>query len=185
MKRIIVCLLLCSFAVAGVAQEKLTKLKLNKEIEVRVPASFSPMSEQEIVSRYLSNSTPIAVYGNERRTTDFGISKNATRWTMKDSEILKDFYKASILSTYNEVKFYKEELVAYNDQVFILFEFLSYFKEESENAISTKSAVNKYTYIMYGIRDGNLYVFNFNAPSNDREYWQKTVGKMMKSIKLL
>lgn len=185
MKRIFVCLLICCITHIGLAQEKLTKLRLNKEIEVKVPASFSPMSEQEIVSRYLSNSIPLAVYGNERRTSDFGISKNATRWSMQDSEILKDFYKASILSTYTEVKFFQEELVAYNDQVFILFEFQSYFKDEDSNAIATKSAVNKYTYIMYGIRDGSLYVFNFNAPATEREYWQKTVGKMMQSIKFL
>lgn len=185
MKRFFVCLLICGMAFMGMAQEKLSKVKLEKEVEVRIPSSFTLMTPQEVISRYLSNSTPIAVYGNERRTTDFGISKNPSRWTAKDSEILKDFYKTSIVSAYTKVKFYKEELVTYNGQTFIVFEFVSSFKEENSNAIATRSAVNKYTHIMYGLRNGNLYVFNFNAPAAEREYWQSTVGKMMQSVKFL
>lgn len=169
----------------GVAQDKLLKVKLEKEIEVRIPESFTLMTPQEVVSRYLSNSTPIAVYGNERRTVDFGVSKNSSRWTAKDSEILKDFYKASILSAYTEVKFFKEELTTYNGQTFIVFEFVSSFKDENSNAIATRSAVNKYTHIMYGLRNGSLYVFNFNAPAAERANWQKTADKMMQSVKFL
>ncbi|MGB3465601.1 MAG: hypothetical protein WBA74_10035 [Cyclobacteriaceae bacterium] len=187
MNRILFCVIVIIFCVAakGFGQEKLARLKLEKEVEVKVPVSFTPLTAEEIVSRYLSNSTPLVVYGNERRTADFGISKNPTRWTAGDSEILKDFYKASILTAYTDVVFSKEEVTEIGDQRYILFEFVSYFKEENNNSLVGSSSVSKYTYIMYGLRNGSLYVFNFSAPAKEKTYWQGTVDKMMQSIKFL
>lgn len=183
MKKYFFLILICGIGMQVVAQEKLAKIKLDKELELKVPVSFTPLTKQEIVSKYLSNSTPLVVYGNERRTADLSVSKNETRWTAKDSEILKDFYKASIMSTYTEVSFLKEEIAEINGQKYIVFEFVSFFKDENNNSLTGNSSVSEYTYLMYGLRDGNLYVFNFNAPAREKDYWQATAEKMMQGIK--
>ena len=185
MNKLILCMLLGVVTLKGFGQEKLSKIKLEKELEVKIPASFSPLNGEEVARKYLSNSTPLMIYGNERRTADFGVSKNQTRWTARDTEILKDFYKASILSTYTSVNFLKEEIIDIGDQKFILFEFISVFKEEDKETLTGSSSVNKYTYLLYGLRNGNLYVFNFSAGANEKDYWRATVDKMMQSIKFL
>jgi len=185
MKKILTFIAFCCLYNFGQAQVKLTKVKVNKEVEVRVPNTFTVLNPEEVLSRYLSNSTPMVVYGDQRRTTDFSISKNVTRWSAKDSEILIDFYKASILSTYTKVEFYKQEITEKNGQKFIVFEFLSTFKDQSKNAFGNSTAVRKYTYLLYGLRNGHLYVFNFSAPASEKDAWSKSADKMMQSIKFL
>ena len=156
-----------------------------KEIEVKVPVTFSPLTPAEVVSRYLSNSTPLVVYGDQERVVDFGISRNTTRWKAEDAVILKDFYKASILSTYTKVDFVQEGLKEINGQQFIAFEFQSEVKDKTPNAIGRIPVVRKYIYLLYALKNGQLYVFNFSAPGRDGQQWKDTAVKMMESIKFL
>ena len=176
---------LCIFSHSYGQQPKLSKQRIEKEIEVKIPVTFSPLTPAEVASRYLSNSTPLVVYGDQERVVDFGISKNATRWKAEDAVILKDFYKASILSTYTTVKFTQEELKEINGQQFIAFEFQSEVKDDKPNAIGRIPVVRKYTYLLYALKNGQLYVFNFSAPGREGEQWKGTAAKMMESIKFL
>ena len=152
---------------------------------MKVPVTFSPLTPAEVVSRYVSNSTPLIVYGDQERVVDFSISKNPTRWKAGDAIILKDFYKASILSTYTKVDFAQEGLQEINGQEFIVFEFQSELKDDKPNAIGKIPVVRKYTYLLYALKNGQLYVFNFSAPGRDSERWKATAAKMMQSIKFL
>jgi len=170
----------------SIGQGKLTKIKLEKELEIKVPASFTKLTSEEILNKYLSSNAPLTMYGNQERTVDFGITKSPTRWTEKDSGILLDFYKSSITSTYTEVLFDKEELEEIDDQIFIVLEFTSIYKDTGNSALGANGrAIKKYTYLAYAVREGGLYVFNFNAPARERTKWKTTANAILKTVKFL
>ena len=182
-----ICFLICFLCLGSQAhaQSKLAKQRIGKDIEVKVPVAFTQFTPSEVVGRYLSNSTPLAVYGDEQRTVDFSISSNDTRWKAADAVILKDFYKSTILSQYTKVTFEQEGLKEINGQQFIVFEFQSALTDDKPNIIGQVPVIRKYTYLLYALKDGKQYVFNFNSPAQDRERWKSTAAKMMQSIKLL
>ncbi len=180
---IMILLIFISFNLFG--QEKLTKIKIEKELEFKIPVSFTMLTPEEIINKYLSSNAPMAMYGNVRRTTEFGVTKSPTRWSEKDSEILLDFYKSSITSTYTKVHFHKETIVEMNGQKFMALEFTSSFKDTNSSALASQRSVNKYTNLYYALRNGSLYVFNFSAPAKEREKWKSTANNMMKTIKFL
>lgn len=160
--------------------EKLMKVKLNDEVTIAVPKTFTPMTQQDMELRYESYRLPLALYTDSDRLIDFGINRSYSRWQEKDLEMMGEFYKASILELYDKVKFLSEGVKEVNKHRFVIFEFQSIVYPENE----FQDAVRKYTYLMYGISNGTTYVFNFTCPSSMQDEWQPTAQEMMDAIKL-
>lgn len=162
------------------AQVTLERIKVTDEISMKVPSSFIPMVEAERNRKYVSSREPMAMYTNEARTVDIGVNENSSRWGSGDLAILKDFYKANILSLHTEVSFISEDIRQIEGKDFIFFEFKSkVYKEGSFN----KNAISKYTIIQYTLRNEKVLLFNFSAPLRDQSLWQETAREVMASIR--
>ncbi len=175
------CLLLLSiisFSTSG--QGALDREKVTDYISMKIPSDFIPLVESERNSKFLSAKEPIALYSNTDRTVDLGINETNSRWSIDDLAILKDFYKANILSLYTEVAFLQEEIITIDDRSFIAFEFNS--KVVDERGLGKPIA--KYTYILYTIRENRVLLFNFSAPFRYRQTWQPVAQEMMNSIRI-
>lgn len=145
-----------------------------------IPSDFITMVESERNRKYLSTKEPIALYTNNDRTVDLGINETNSLWSTGDLAILKDFYKANILSLYTEVAFIQEEIIDIDGRSFIAFEFNS--KVVDERGLGKPIA--KYTYILYTIREERVLLFNFSAPFRYRQAWQPVARDMMNSIRI-
>lgn len=173
-------LLLCSFQ--GPAND-LVKTKVTENIELGIPKTFQPMTEELMNQRYLTARKPIAAYTNDRQTVDFTVSTSNTRWQPSDLPILKDFYKASLLELYDEVDFSREEVEEINGKNFVVFEFSSIVRPD-ENALTPQQPIRKYTRIQYTVHGGKTLVFNFSCPQSQQQQWESTAAEMMQSIKI-
>lgn len=164
----------------GFTGEKLMKVKLNNEVSIAVPKSFTLMTQQDMELRYESYRLPLALYTDPERLIDFGVNRSYSRWQEKDLEMMGEFYKASLLELYDKVKFLSEGIKEVNKHRFVYFEFQSIVYPENE----FQDTVRKYTYLMYGISGGTTYVFNFTCPVSMQDEWQPTAQEMMEAIKL-
>lgn len=162
---------------------KLVKTKVSDNITVMLPESFSPMTEQDINTKYVSYRKPIALYTDPNRVVDFGVNLAPTYFKPGDIEILKGFYKNSLLTLYDTVKFIREDIENVNDIDFAVFEFISSVKGE-EDSFSRQGPINKYTLVYYAIVNDKTILFNFTSPFRQKEQWQDTAKVIMKGIKI-
>ncbi len=167
------------FSIEGTAQ-KLVKVKLNENISLRLPKSFTPMTEEDKQQRYESVRLPIALYTDPDRMVDFGVNRSYSRWQEGDLKILQDFYEATILELYDKVKFLDKGVKTINDHDYVIFEFES--AVYSENEFQRKIA--KYSYLMYGLEGGTTYLFNFTCELRLSSQWKSTAHAIMDSVKL-
>ena len=165
------------------AQVRLERTKVTKEISMKVPVGFIPMSEADLIRKYVSARKPIAMYTDAGRQTDLGINETSNTWSSNDLEILKDFYKANILNLFTKVRFVQEDLRTIGDRQFVIFEFVSTISDE-ESAFGNASSTSKYTYIQYTIKDDKILLFNFTCPARDQTIWQETAKEIMESVRI-
>ena len=165
----------------NVSAQKLSKVKIDDEISVKLPEDWTIYDETEIRNKYISQSTPIAMYGDARREVDFSATKNQTDWHQRDMGILIDFYKANLVNLYSEINFTKEEIITVNKKSFISFEFVGTIKDEAEISMRNRS-LTKYIYLRYHIENGYLYVFNISSPANLKNQVQGQAAAIMDSI---
>jgi len=166
------------------AQQDLERLKVTKEISMKVPVSFSPMSRAEMVNKYVAYRQPIAMFTSDDRQIDLGINKNSTQWTENDLSILKDFYKANIQNLFTEVKFIQEGVKTIGNRDFVVFEFISKMTDEDKTFGGISSPVSKYTYIMYTLHKDSVLLFNFSCDTRWRPQWQATAREIMESVRI-
>ena len=121
------------------------------------------------------------MFTNIERTVDLGINETSSTWQADDLVILKDFYKANILSLYNEVSFDQETIESIGSRDYIVFEFSS--KVFNEGGFR-KDAVAKYTYIQYTLFNDKVLLFHFSSPFLLRSQWQPVAQEIMKSVRL-
>lgn len=176
-KSILIIFCVCLFAFSS---RNLHKVKLNEQVTVYVPESFTPMSEADMRMRYESYRLPLALYTDPQRVVDFGINRSYSRWQAKDIELMGEFYEASLLELYDKVSFIDKGIKEINGNSFAYFEYNSIVYPENK----FQDSARKYTYLMYGISEGTTYVFNFTCDTRVQENWQDTAHKMMASIKL-
>lgn len=175
------CLFLLSIvSLDSFGQGPLSREKITDDISMKIPSDFIPLVESERNRKFLSAKEPIALYSNSDRTVDLGINETSSRWSINDLVILKDFYKANILSLYTEVAFLQEGIITIDDRSFIAFEFNS--KVVDERGLGKPIA--KYTYILYTIKEDRVLLFNFSAPFRYRQAWQPAAQEMMSSIRI-
>ncbi len=172
------------FTLCVQAQNDLKRLKITKEISMLVPESFVPMSQSDIISKYVSARQPLAMFTSADRRVDLGINQNSSMWKESDLSILKDFYKAGILNLFTEVKFMKDEIREISGRKFVVFEFVSRVVDEENSISGLGTAVSNYTYIMYTLYEDRVLLFNFNCPQSERVKWQLAAGQMMESVRI-
>lgn len=166
-----------------IAQPALERVKVNKYISMKVPQDFVPMSQQELISRYVSARAPIAMYTSQDQQTDLGINETSNNWQGGDLEIIQSFYKASIANLFTEVDFIQEEIQTIGDRGFIVFEFVSKVSDEN-STFGNGTSVSKYTYIVYTLFQEKVVLFNFTCPARLRQQWAAPVKEMMNSIRI-
>ncbi len=162
------------------SSDPLVKVKLNNEVTVYIPESFSPMTKEDRGIRYQSYRVPMALYTDPSRLVDFGVNRSFTQWKEEDLAMMGEFYEASLLELYDKVTFINKGLKEVNDHQFVYFEFNSVVYPENDY----QDKVRKYTYLMYGLSSGTSYIFNFTCDINLQERWQPTAQNMMGQIKL-
>ena len=165
------------------AQPAMVKTKIGEEITISLPEDFVPMTDEDFASRFISPKKPIAVYTNHQRVVEFSINESNTTWEEKDLELMKSFYRSSILSLYDQVKFLQEEIQDINKKKYVVFEFSSRVKGNKES-LANQRDVKKYTYIQYTIKNGKTILLNFSCPLRDQQYWQPVVKQVMGSVRL-
>lgn len=162
-------------------QGKLSKVKVGENITMKIPEDFFPMSEDDIQQRISSHRKSLALYTDYQRVIELGVNRSFTKWEQEDLELLKDFYKSSLLEIYDEVEFYKEGVYQINKQTFVVFEFRSLIKGDSTTP-GMYNSISKYTYLMYTIYEGDTYVFNFICPFRLKDDWSRTADEIMTSV---
>ncbi len=160
--------------------QKLVKVKLNEQVTIYVPETFTPMSQADMKMRYESYRIPLALYTDPQRVVDFGVNRSYSRWQASDLAMMADFYQASLLELYDRVTFIDKGIKEINGNSFAYFEFNSVVYPENE----FQDSARKYTYLMYGISEGTTYVFNFTCDTYVQKDWQETAHEMMEAVKL-
>lgn len=164
---------------SGFAQ--LSPVKVADYITVSLPADFRPMTEQEINSKYVYTRRPMALYTDYGATVDFGINRGNNQWAQGDLTILKDFYKANIMSLYDEVSFTKEGMESIGGRDFAVFEFTSLIKPE-EDAITNDRPLRTYNYIQYTIVNNQTLVFTLSCTQQYISKWKEQAPGIMQSV---
>ncbi len=175
-------LLMCAISAKGQYAD-LKKVQVNKSIRLSLPEDFTPMSEHEIQTKYISYRSPIALYANHNRTADLGINLSVTHWAPNDLEILQEFYENSIRTLYTQVEFLRKDIETVGGIRFAVFEFISTVTDE-ESIVNRSPAISKYTLIYYAIVNDKTILFNFTCAAQEREIWQDTANEIMNSIQI-
>lgn len=176
-------LALAAFFLLAAGEMKLVKTRVNDKITVVIPNDWRPMDNLDFSQRYPSVRAPLAAYSDMDRLTDFSVNISATQWPDEDVAIAKQFFKASLMNTFDRVDIISEGVHKTGGKEFIYFEFESRINGNRQQQ-GEQEAVLKYTYIQYFIQPGKAIVFSFNCPRRMKEEWQPIAHQMMKGIKM-
>ena len=161
---------------------KLKKTTIANRVTVSLPEDFTMLPDEGIAAKYPAARKPLGVYSSPNGQVDFSVNEKQTTFIDRDLPLVKDIYKASILRTFSEVQFIRDEIKTIDKKQMVVFEFVSTLKDENPN--SNKAPVKKYTIIQYYIHGGKVMIFTFNAPTLLKDKWQESANKIMNSIKL-
>lgn len=153
--------------------QKLVTVKVAEGIKVKLPKDFAPMSDDDLAIKYPSSKKPLFAYTSPDRLVDFNVNVSKSKLPGNDLNIMKGFYKATILNLYEKVEFLNEGVKTIADRQFIIFEYNSKFEEKKY-----------YNYIMYTLVDDQVFIFNFACPLLRKQQWQPVAGRMMESVKV-
>lgn len=176
-----ICLAILLNATCLFAQEKMVTHKINDEISYVVPESFNLMSKGDRIEKYVSSREPLAMHASVDGEINYGVNWNPMQWMDGDEQMIHDFYKASILSMFDQVEFIQNEIKEINGKKFVVFEFISMLR--TENAFSNKSSRN-YTYIQYTSYNEQVLLFNFACKARLMNQWQPVANDIMNSVKV-
>jgi hypothetical protein len=159
------------------------KIKINKKISILLPISFVPVPQDKMSTKFISYRDPIAAYTNETAEVEFGINTSTSFWRDTDVDLMRSFYKTNIVNLYDKVKFIQDDIQTINRRKFAVFEYISTINPENTSVLNDPPIV-KYTYIEYAIIRGQVYLFDFTAPSGQKDLWQPVAQKIMSSVKI-
>ncbi len=162
---------------------RLVKTKINENITVLIPQAWRAMDAMDFTQRYPSVRAPLAAFTNEERVVDFSVNISATQWPDADRELAKEFFKASLLNSFDKVDMIREGVQDINKKKYIFFEFESRVNGNKRQE-GFQESVLRYTYIQYLLEPGKTLVFSFNCPKRLRAEWQETANDMMKGIRV-
>ena len=176
-------LILMAIACLAADRPKLVKTKVNDGITVSIPQGWRPMDDMDFTQRYPSVRAPLAAYTDADRMVDFSINISATQWPDADLPLAQQFFKASLMNTFDRVQMIDEGIQEINKKRFVFFEFESRVNGNKQQE-GLKDPVLRYTYIQYLIEPKRTLVFSFNCPKRLKEDWQETARLMMKNVKV-
>jgi len=160
--------------------QKLVKQKLTDDISIRVPDDFYPMTDEDKLQRYESARLPIALYTDPQRAAELGINRSYTLWQDGDIQLLLKFYESSILELFDKVEFIAKGTKSINNHEFAFFEFESVIYPAND----FQRNIAKYTYLMYALKGGTTYLFNFTCELRSKAKYQPIAKEIMESIKM-
>lgn len=184
MRSILMLIIISVIATEAIAQPvDLTRTRITDDISLDLPKSFSPLTEQEINEKFISYRKPLALYGDQARLVDLGVNVSMTSWGSEDLNLMKQFFKSSIMNLYDTVSMIKENVQEINGHQFAIFEFVSSVSGD-DNSIVNDRAVSKYSYLQYALINGKTLLFNFSCPAQLRQKWAPIAEQMMQSVKI-
>lgn len=151
----------------------LKKVHISEGITAKLPAEFVPMSDQDIATKYPSTKKPLAMFTSPDRLVDFGLNVTKSPWAGEDLNLLKEVYKSTLYTLYNEVSMLQEDIRQVNKNEFVVLEFTSKMDH-----------THNYTFLQYGIFNNRVYIFNFTCPVQFMEKWQPIAQQIMSTIKV-
>ena len=175
---------LAFFLITGVAlaQPRLRKVQLSKEISALLPQDFSLLPDDGIARKYPAPIKPLAVYSSPNGQVDFSVTQKPSQFRAQDLKMLLAFYKANLLETFTKVDFIRQEITQVNGKDYIVFEFVSTLADQ--RAGSSLAPVQRYSIIEYTIQGDQLLIFTLHTPLNMKNDWQNTAREIMASVKV-
>ena len=161
----------------------MVKVKINKDISIKLPSDFTLVPADEIASKYMSYRTPIALYSNLTKSTDFSINYSVSKWRSDDLLMVQSFYKSNISNLFDSVEFLDEGIEEINERDYFFFEFNSTISD-AQSALREGSYIKKYYYIQYALKDGHVFIFSLSAPAGETNIWRPVFKEIMQSAKL-
>ncbi len=176
--------LLLLLAVCGFQQMKYVKTKVNPSITIMLPNGFHLMETTELYRKFVAAKPPLAAYtDNATATIDIGVNVAHSQWNADDLDIMKSFYKSTLMGLYDEVQFITEGIEEIDGKNFAVFEFISVVKDD-EKTYDNPAATSKYTRIHYGIINHKTLLLNFTCPANQRNHWAPVARHVLESAKI-
>lgn len=175
--------LLFAFFFFTVQQHKLVKVKIDKNMSVKLPEDFSPLPASELGSKYISYRSPIAFYSDPSKEIDFSVNYSVSNWPSSDLEIVQSFYKSNVANLFDETEFINETIEEINGRDYIVFEFISSISE-TQSVLRPGATIKKYYYIQYTMMEGHVLIFSFSTPQRVIHEWQTVAREIMHSIKV-
>lgn len=174
---------LCLIVLFGFAPPKLKKTKVTDGITILVPQDWRAMDRVDFTERYPSVRAPLAGYTNEERLVDLSVTISATQWPDADTQLAKEFFKSSLLNTFDKVEIINEGVREKKGKKFIYFEFNSRVNGNKRQE-GLKDPVLRYSYVQYLVEKKRTLVFVFNCPTRLQQEWQTTARKIMADVKV-
>lgn len=175
-------LVIILIAGAALADTKLKKYQITKEVSVMLPRDFAPMPDDGIARKYPAANKPVAVYSSPNGQVDFSMAQKRSQFGQQDLHMLRDIYKANLMERFTKVDFIRDEVANINGRDYIVLEFVSVMADE-RNA-THMSPVQKYSIMQYSIKGNQLMVFSLHMPFMMKNDWQNTAREIMGSLRV-
>ena len=176
---------------------KLKKVKAGN-VSLQVPEAFEEVDEQTRSGEYSGKSAPIAVYRSPRdksaitiyhtadsvraKTIKYQKQKGATLKFDRDLQMEYAFKKSSFSGKFKEINFIQDGIANVNGKDFIYFEFDGVI--EATDRLGRQSLTKVYNYMLYTYVKENIYSINFICKGDLKEDYQKTIQKVMQTVKV-
>ncbi len=169
----------CAFFMWSFTADNYVKVNLSDDITIFIPQDFKQLDQEEINRRSHSPRVPLAFFSDPYNEVDFSVNMSYSIWAEKDVELLRSFYRSTLLSLYDDVDFIKDEIVEVNGRQYAEFEFVSTIRDD-ESSIIKKGDIKNYTLIRYTIlKNNNTVLLNFTCPARKQTDWQEEARKIM------
>lgn len=176
--------ILIALVFMGFQEMKYIKTKVNDNISILLPEGFRLLDKSEIDRKYVAAKAPMAAYtDNMSGSIDIGVNVAFSQWNPEDLEIMRSFYKSTIMGLYDEVQFITEEVFEIDGRSFATFEFVSVVKDDAGTSMS-EGATSKYTRIHYGIINHKTLLLNFTCPAIQKNKWAPVAKQVLESVKI-
>lgn len=184
MKKLVVMMLLCAmFSFAAQDTPKLKRTRVADGMSLLVPEGWRPMDELDFSQRYPSVRAPIAAFTDQDRLSDISVNVSATQWPDADAAMASQFFKASIMNTFDRVEMISEGVREIKGNNFIYFEFESTIRGNPRE-LGQQQSIMGYSYIQYLVQPGRTLVFSFHCPRRLRQQWENTALEIMENIRI-
>ena len=158
-------------------QPALLPTLLSPRLTVGVPATFLPLTEEELLERFGSNLDYLGAYASPQEEAILLVTRSFAHWKAGDEAIMQSFLRANILSLYGAVDFLSLkviELPKNKPAVFIEFVALSLQGEGTTPApYVSMVAIAEHT---------STVIVRFSCPKADKDSWQSLAQAIMHSL---